>query len=192
MQTKQIAIFASGNGSNALNIIDFFSENDQINVALLLSNNPNAPIIAKAKARGIDTLILTNEAVANSNLLIAACVNHAIDFVVLAGYLRKIPVEFIHFYANKIINIHPSLLPKFGGRGMYGDFVHKAVIEQKESKTGITIHFVNEEFDKGEVIAQFELKVDQLDDLDTLRKKISELEMKHFPTIIEEVILNTK
>lgn len=192
MQTTQIAIFASGNGSNAINIIDYFKENSSIKVVLLLSNKADAPVVAKAKGRGVETMILTNDAVSDSNLLIATCINYKVDYIILAGYLRKIPVEFTHFFDKKIINIHPSLLPKFGGKGMYGDFVHQAVIEAKESETGITIHFVNADFDKGEKIAQFSCKLRETDGLDEVRAKIHKLEMTYFPKVIEETILNYK
>lgn len=190
MKSLQIAIFASGTGSNALNIIDYFKRNHEINVALVLSNNPQAPVLAKAAEKGIDTLVLTNDAVADSALLIAACVNHKIDYVILAGYLRKIPIGFIHFYDKKIINIHPSLLPKFGGKGMFGDKVHQAVLDAQAKETGITIHYVNEDFDSGEVIAQFVCPVLASDNLDAVRLKVQALEMAHFPRVIEKTILD--
>lgn len=192
MQTTQIAIFASGNGSNAINIIDYFKENSRIEVVLLLSNKEDAPVVAKAKDRGVETMVLNNDAVSDSNLLIATCINHKVDYIILAGYLRKIPLAFTRFFDRKIINIHPSLLPKFGGKGMYGDFVHQAVVEGGEQETGITIHFVNAEFDKGEQIAQFSCKLQKSDRIDEVRAKVHELEMTHFPKVIEETILNSK
>lgn len=189
MQKVKIVVFASGNGSNALNIMSFFREKDEIEVSLLISNRQDAPIVEKAKNQGVEVLVLDNEAVSDGGQLIEICQGRGIDFVILAGYLRKIPLSFVRYYDNKIINIHPSLLPKYGGKGMYGDYVHKAVLDNKETNSGITIHFVNEEFDKGEIIAQFACEVEHDETIEQLRNKIHLLEQQYFPKVVEETIL---
>ncbi|MFN5912074.1 MAG: phosphoribosylglycinamide formyltransferase [Bacteroidota bacterium] len=191
MQQKRIAIFASGNGSNALRIIDHFKQNKEATVTLLLSNRPDAPVLEKAGNRDIPTLVVDNAGVDEGALLIAACKERSVDLVVLAGFLRKIPVAFIHAYRDRIINVHPSLLPKYGGQGMYGDKVHQAVIAAGEGETGITVHFVNEHFDQGRIIAQFHCAVFATDDLSTLRERVQRLEHTWFPIVIEKVLDST-
>lgn len=190
MNKKSIALFASGNGSNAINLIYFFQNHTQIEVKTLVCNKADAPIVEKAKALGVEVLIFTNEEFESGLTVLQELDYRAIDWIILAGFLRKIPVNIIRGYQNRIINIHPSLLPKYGGKGMYGKFVHQAVIEAKEGKSGISIHLVNEEFDKGELLAQFETEISPNDTFDSLAEKIQLLEHKHFPIIVEQTLLN--
>lgn len=188
MQDKKIAIFASGRGSNAVNIIQHFKSHETIHVALLISNRTDAFVVQAAEELGVKTMVLTNETAADASILIQICQENAIDAVILAGYLRKIPVGFIQAFTDKIINIHPSLLPKYGGQGMYGDKVHEAVLQNKELETGITIHFVNEHFDEGRIIAQFHCSISQNDHLADIQSKIHHLEQAYFPFVIEQTL----
>lgn len=189
MKRFRIGIFASGAGSNALNIIRFFKDGNEVEVGFVLSNKTDAPVITKSENEGIKTLVLGNEEVANGLRLAEVCQKEGLDFIVLAGFLRKVPKELIDAYPDRIINIHPSLLPKFGGKGMYGKHVHQAVLAAGESESGITIHLVNEEFDKGKKLAQFKCPVQVSDTVETLEYKIRELELKHFPQTIKDYIL---
>lgn len=191
MAKIRLALFASGNGSNALKIIDHFSAHANVEVGFLLSNKKDAPIIEASKKKGIKVITLTNEEVSNGVLLLEKCTNEKIDYIILAGFLRKIPSLLIRHFSEKIINIHPALLPKHGGQGMYGKFVHEAVIKNKDTETGITIHYVNENFDEGRIIAQFRCSVDSVDTPETIQTKIQQLEHNYFPLVIEKtVILN--
>ncbi|MNX84141.1 Phosphoribosylglycinamide formyltransferase [compost metagenome] len=189
MNKKSIALFASGNGSNAVNLIRFFQNHTQIEVKTLLCNKADAPVVEKAKSLGIEVLVFTNEEFESGLTVLQELDYRAVDWIVLAGFLRKIPVNIIRGFQNRIINIHPSLLPKYGGKGMYGKYVHEAVIGAKEPVSGISIHLVNEEFDKGELLAQFETELTSNDTSDSLAEKIQVLEHKHFPIIVEQTVL---
>lgn len=189
MNKVRLALFASGSGSNVMNILNYFKGHQHVEIVFVLTNNPHALVVEKAQAFGVRVDVLSNEIVENGAILSTICGAASIDYIILAGYLRKIPVDFIHNYPQKIINIHPSLLPNFGGKGMYGDHVHRAVLAQKEPKTGISIHFVNEEFDKGELIAQFSFSVAEEETLESLKVKIHSLEQAKFPKIIEQTVL---
>lgn len=188
MTKIKLALFASGNGSNALAIIRHFQHHSSIEVGFLLSNKSDAPIVEKAEALGIKVITLTNHEAANDVILLNLLEEHQINYVILAGYLRQIPSELTKFFSDRIINIHPSLLPKHGGKGMYGKFVHEKVISENDSESGITIHFVNENFDEGRYIAQFYCTVDAEDTIETLQKKINKLELDYFPVVIEKVV----
>lgn len=161
-----------------------------VEVAFVLSNKKEAPVIEKSQLRNIETIILSNDLVSQGSVLIDICNEKKIDYVILAGYLRLIPKDFIQFYHERIINIHPSLLPKYGGQGMYGNNVHNAVLTSKEAESGISIHFIDEDFDKGRLIAQFHCAVQEEDTLETLKKKIQQLEHAYFPVVIEKTVLN--
>ncbi|MGV3631982.1 MAG: phosphoribosylglycinamide formyltransferase [Bacteroidota bacterium] len=187
MVRQKIAVFASGRGSNALNIMAYFKGHPQIEIAFVLSNKADAPVVADARKLGTETVIVPNERIDIPGELIAICEERQIDGIVLAGFLRKIPLDFVERYENRIINIHPSLLPKYGGAGMYGKLVHEAVISAGEAETGITIHFVNSEYDKGEIIARFTCPLEPGDTLESVLEKIHCLEMEHFPPVIEQV-----
>ena len=189
MTKIKLALFASGSGSNAINIIDHFSNHPSIEIGFILSNKKEAPIVEKAQKKGVKVFVFSNDEVADGNFLSQFCLNNEIHFIVLAGYLRKIPVELLQNYSEKMINLHPALLPKFGGQGMYGNNVHKAVVEAKETETGITIHFVNEHFDKGRKIAQFYCPLNQTDTVEMVQAKVQRLEHAYFPIVIEKTIL---
>ncbi len=188
MKKVKIAIFASGNGTNANNLFNFFLNHEFIEIVLLYSNNAHAKVIDLAKPFGIKTIVASNEQSNDSEFLIQTMQDNQIDYIVLAGYLRLIPSAFIQSFSNRIFNIHPSLLPKYGGKGMYGDFVHKAVLNNKESISGISIHFVNEAFDEGRIIAQFSCDLLPSDTLFEIKNKIAYLEQKYFPLVIENTI----
>lgn len=186
----RLAIFASGAGSNALNILRHFENNAHIEVAFLMTNRKESPLVLAAKTIATPILVFDNEHVSDGAFLMDICAEHKIDYVILAGYLRLIPKEFILNFKEKIINIHPSLLPNFGGKGMYGDNVHLAVLAAKAKNSGISIHFVDENFDEGRMLAQFYCAVEEEETLSSLKKKIQYLEHTYFPVVIEQTILN--
>lgn len=188
MTAINVAIFISGYGSNALNIIEYFDKKSSINIALLLSNNSQSFAIEKTQEKGIEAVVFNNGSFKNNDLLLDFLLSKQVDFIVLAGFLKLIPKNITHHFAKKIINIHPSLLPKYGGKGMYGKKVHLAVIKNEETESGITIHYVNEMYDDGQIIFQKKISVDHEDDVVTLTKKIQQLEHKYYPKIIEQVI----
>lgn len=190
MQKKRIAIFASGTGSNAVNLIQSFENDSAINVAFVLSNKAEAKVLDSAQELGVPTFHFDNTQVADGQFLTSFCKEHKIDWIILAGYLRLIPPELIAAYDRRMINLHPSLLPAYGGKGMHGRNVHEAVIANKEPKSGITIHFVNEVFDQGEMIAQFHCRLTSEDTVDTLEKKIRYLEQTYLPGVVRGTILN--
>tara|TARA_B110000008_G_scaffold229597_1_gene232159 strand:+ start:90 stop:668 length:579 start_codon:yes stop_codon:yes gene_type:complete len=190
IQIKKIILLASGNGSNVENIIKYFDKNLAIRIVLVAGNNKNAFVFKRVKPYNIRTLVF--DKLSFNKQLIKTIDQNKADLVVLAGFLWKIPESVIDRYPNKIINIHPSLLPKFGGKGMYGNNVHKAVMESKEDKTGISIHIVNKEYDKGNIIFQVGISITPLDDFKSIAKKVQDLEKEHFPRIIKNYILNIK
>ena len=185
---KHIAIFASGGGSNAEVIMKYFKEHEKINVSLIVTNNPQAGVIEKAEKHNVPVYIGKNEDF-NTTAFLELLNKLQVDFIILAGYLKKIPTLLLENFHNKIINIHPALLPKFGGKGMYGMNVHKAVVEAKEKRSGMTIHLVNEHYDEGAVIEQHEVEINSSDNAETVAKKVLELEHKYFAPCIEKVIL---
>ncbi|HYK47492.1 MAG TPA: phosphoribosylglycinamide formyltransferase [Parafilimonas sp.] len=187
-QKKNIAIFASGTGTNAANIIRYFSEKRTAQIALIVSNNPTAGVLKIAEENNISTLLLQKEKFFRGDAYVPELQHAAIDFIVLAGFLWKLPSALINAYRDNIINIHPALLPKYGGKGMYGNFVHEAVLSTKEKESGITIHFADEFYDNGKIIFQTTCPVYENDTSETLAKRIHELEYKYFPVVIEEVI----
>ena len=189
--TKNLAIFASGNGSNAKNICSFFQNSSDINVVLICSNNKDAYVVKIAKQLGVPLFIFTKQGLENFFKLENVLTKNRVDFIILAGFLLKIPKKLLENYPNKVINIHPALLPKYGGKGMYGNNVHKAVLEKKEIESGITIHFVNNKYDDGEIIFQTKCNVEKNDSVESLGKKIQKLEREFFPKTIEWVIKNT-
>ena len=186
----RLAIFASGAGSNALNILRHFENNAHIEVAFLMTNRKESPLVLAAKTIAAPILVFDNEHVSDGKFLMDVCAEHKVDYVILAGYLRLIPKEFILNFKEKIINIHPALLPNFGGKGMYGDNVHLAVLAAKAKNSGISIHFVDENFDEGRMLAQFYCQIEEEETLPSLKKKIQYLEHTYFPVVIEQTILN--
>lgn len=187
-----IALFASGNGTNAENIAHYFSKSTHIKVALVVSNKPNAFVHQRAKALNIPSHTFSKQEIAEGTQLLQLLKDYSIDYIVLAGFLLKIPNTLLDNYPNKIINIHPALLPKHGGKGMYGDNVHKKVIAMADTTSGITIHYVNEKYDDGEIIFQASCPIHPSDTYRTVAEKVHTLEYAHFPRIIEEVIVGKK
>lgn len=184
----RIAIFASGTGSNAAKIIEYFKKDRDTRVTLVVSNNPDAGVLDIAAAESIPTLIIEKNAFFRIDGYVPYLKNHQIDFIVLAGFLWKIPLSLISAYPNSIVNIHPALLPQYGGKGMYGMKVHTAVIGAGEKESGITIHFVDEKYDTGTVIFQERCSIAEGDSPEMLAQKIHSLEHMHFPRIIDQVI----
>lgn len=186
---RRIAILASGSGSNAENINTWFSGSKLAKVSLILTDNPHAFVLDRAQRMGIEALVFT-PAELRSGIVLATLQSKKIDFVVLSGFLKLIPVALVEAYRGKIINIHPALLPKFGGKGMYGDRVHKAVVDAGETESGITIHYVNEHYDEGHIVFQAKCPVSIDDTPETVAQKVHALEYAHYPRVIEELISN--
>jgi len=188
---KKIAILASGAGSNAKNLI-LDSRNDfntVYKVELVITNNKNAGVINVCHHLGIPCFLWKKESFVNPEFLINFLKNNNIDYIILAGFLLKISNKIIENFPNKIINIHPSLLPKYGGSGMYGNKVHEAVINNKEKESGISIHFVNENYDEGEIICQKKIELSQEETIDSLLKKIHALEHSEFPHTLRQLFI---
>ena len=186
---KNIAIFASGSGTNAENIIRYFQENDLIRVALVLSNRSDAYVLERAHRLQVPSEVFLKEDWVSGEQILALLHEYHIDFIVLAGFLVRVPERLLHAYPDKIINIHPALLPKFGGKGMYGDRVHEAVVAAGEKESGITIHYINEHYDEGNAIFQATCPVLPTDSPDDVAKKVHALEYEHFPQVIEQVLM---
>lgn len=184
----RIAIFASGSGSNAENIATYFCAHKNVEVALILTNNPTAFVVERAKKLGIKSLIFNKHDFLKTDEILHFLLKNNINLIVLAGFLLKIPENLLKAFPNKIINIHPALLPKYGGKGMYGDKVHQSVIEAKEKESGITIHYVNENYDEGKIIFQAKCSINPNDTAKDLASKIHALEYAHFPKELEKLI----
>ena len=187
LHMKKILLFASGTGSNVENIIHHFKNHQDIIVVGVLTNNPNAQVIDKAKNHNVPTLIFNREQLTDG-FVFDKIAELKPDLIVLAGFLWKMPEAIVKAYPNKIINVHPALLPKYGGKGMYGIKVHQTVLENKEKETGITIHYVNEHYDEGEFIFQQKVAIEDCKTPEDVANKIHELEHKHFPIIIEKIL----
>lgn len=183
-----IAVFASGSGTNAENLFKYFANHPKVAVSLLVCSNPNAGVIDKAANHKIPVLVLDRENFYNSKVFMEVLSAQSIGFIVLAGFLWMVPSYLIGAFKNRIINIHPSLLPKYGGKGMYGAKVHQAVLQQQELESGITIHYVNEQYDEGEVIIQAKTIIEPNETVESLQRKIQQLEHKHLPEIVEAVV----
>jgi phosphoribosylglycinamide formyltransferase 1 len=184
---KKVVIFASGSGTNAENIIRYFKNNKTAVVVSVFTNNPNAKVIERANNFQVPTEIFAkNELIERK--VIEKLIHFSPDLIVLAGFLLKMPENLIELFPNKIINIHPALLPKYGGKGMYGMNVHKAIVENKEKETGITIHYVNENYDEGNIIFQKKVSVLVSDTAEVVAEKIHELEQQFFPKVIEDLL----
>lgn len=183
-----IAIFASGSGSNAENIINYFKGRKGISIKLIISNKEDAYVHQRAEKLGVESLTFSKNRFENTCEVLDCLKENEIDFIVLAGFLLKVPQNIIDTYSLKIVNIHPALLPKFGGKGMYGDNVHKAVVAAEESESGITIHYINENYDEGNVIFQAKCDVLPSDTYADVAEKVHQLEYLHFPTVIDKVL----
>jgi len=186
---KNVAIFASGEGTNAENLFNYFNNDKRVKFKLVITNSDTAGVIERAEKYKKNVQIISKTALYEyTDKIIEFLKTEQIDIIVLAGFLLKIPEAFIKAFPNQIINIHPSLLPKYGGKGMYGMHVHKAVIDNQEIESGITIHYVNEDYDKGEIILQAKCEIDKDDTPESLSAKIRKLEFEFFPKAIEKII----
>lgn len=184
----RLAIFASGSGSNAQNIAEYFTGHRSIEVSLIVSNNKNAFVLERAKNLDIKTHVFSRSSFYQTQELLEILSAEKINFIILAGFMWLAPSYLVKAYTNRIMNIHPALLPKFGGKGMYGDHVHKAVKEAGEKSTGITIHWVNEKYDDGNIIFQQACPISPADSAEIIAGKVHELEYKHYPLVIESVV----
>lgn len=187
-QSVNIAIFASGTGTNAQKLIDHFRNHSYIKIALIACNKPGAGVLTIAQKENIPSLLIEKEKFFRGNAYVDELKQHNISFIVLAGFLWKIPVQLISAYPQRIINIHPALLPNYGGKGMYGRFVHEAVIAANEKESGISVHYVDELYDHGQLIFQARCTIEPGDTPDSLAQKIHDLEHAHYPLIVEKVI----
>ncbi len=185
---KRIVIFASGSGTNAENLIRFFHNSDNASVVQVLTNNPHAKVLDRAKSLKVSALSFNRMAFSKTNDVLHILKASQPDLIVLAGFLWKFPEFILDEFPNKVINVHPALLPKYGGKGMYGMNVHKAVVANNETETGITIHYVNENYDEGAIIFQAKCEVNSNDTPESVAAKIHELEMAHFPKVVEQLL----
>ncbi|WP_456438835.1 phosphoribosylglycinamide formyltransferase [Psychroserpens sp.] len=185
---KRIVIFASGSGTNAENLIKFFHNRENASVIQILTNNPHAKVLDRAKKLKVSALSFNKIALTETDHVLDILKSIKPDLIILAGFLWKFPENILAEFPNKVINIHPALLPKYGGKGMYGMHVHEAIVNNKEQETGITIHYVNEQYDEGVIIFQATCKVNALDSAQDIADKIHELEMEHFPKVVEKLL----
>jgi phosphoribosylglycinamide formyltransferase-1 len=185
---KRVVIFASGSGSNAENLIRFFQNRDNASVIQVLTNNPHAKVLDRCKKLKVSALSFNKTAFTETDDVLNILKSNTPDLIISAGFLWKFPEKILKNFPNKVINVHPALLPKFGGKGMYGMHVHQAVINNKETETGITIHYVNENYDEGAIIFQSKCEVLASDTAQDVADKIHELEMKHFPEVVDQLL----
>lgn len=186
-----IAIFVSGSGTNCENIIRYFQNSDKVNTALVISNRADAYALVRAEKLNVPRVVMSKKEINTPDSILPLLQKHNIDFIVLAGFLLMIPDFLIEAFPRKIINLHPALLPKYGGRGMYGHHVHQAVKDAGETITGMTVHYVSNICDGGEIIAQYSTPINGDDSVDDIAAKENQLEMKHFPQVIEDVLYKT-
>jgi len=186
---KRIVIFASGSGTNAENLIKFFQDSENISVIQVLTNNPHAKVLDRCKELTVSALSFNKIAFNETSDILNILKLQKPDLIVLAGFLWKFPEHILNEFENKIINIHPALLPKYGGKGMYGMHVHEAVLKNQEKETGITIHLVNKHYDEGKIIFQAKCDISTTDKAEDIASKIHALEMEHFPKIVESILL---
>ncbi len=187
---KKLAVFGSGAGSNAENICVYFSNSSVIRVVMMCTNKKDALIVERAKKLNIPMVFTSKNELEKFDDLAKILTKHEVDYIILAGFLLRIPSKMVERYPNKIINIHPALLPKYGGRGMYGKNIHKAVLENKEKESGISIHFVNQNYDEGKIIFQKSFLISSDENLESMTAKVHELEKSFFPKIIEKTLLS--
>ena len=185
---KRIVIFASGSGTNAENLIKFFHNRDNASVIQVLTNNPHAKVLERCKKLKVSALSFNKIGFTKTDDVLNILKASNPDLIVLAGFLWKFPEHILNEFPNKVINVHPALLPKYGGKGMYGMRVHEAVVANNETETGITIHYVNERYDEGAIIFQATCEVNMSDSPDDVAAKIHELEMEHFPKVVERLL----
>lgn len=185
---KRLAIFASGSGSNAEKICEYFAKREDVDVSLVFTNNPMAGVIKRACRLQIPVVFFDKKTFYETGKIPQILQNEGIDLVILAGFMMLVPPALVRTFADKIVNIHPALLPKYGGKGMYGHYVHEAVINAKDLQSGITIHYVNEHYDEGNIIFQATCDIDPSDTPEDLEKKIHALEHEHYPRVIDEIL----
>ncbi|RLD91233.1 MAG: phosphoribosylglycinamide formyltransferase [Bacteroidetes bacterium] len=185
---KKIALFASGNGTNVQRIAEYFKDRPDVTVSMVLTNNPKAGVLMRAEKLGLKTLIFSRDEFYHSSKIVNLLKELHVDLIVLAGFLWLLPEQLITAFPDKIINLHPALLPKYGGKGMYGHHVHEAVIKNKETKSGITIHYVNVRYDEGQIIFQSSFGLTNDETPESLAKKIHLQEHEHFPKVIERLL----
>jgi len=185
----KVAVFASGNGTNAERLFEYFENHDSIKVVLLLSNNPKAKALERAERWKVPTMTFNKDELLNTSKVIRALKSYDIDWIALAGFLWMVPPSIVLHYTNRVVNLHPSLLPKYGGKGMYGKYVHEAVLKSGDNESGITIHLAKEEYDQGRIIFQATCKIEPDETVDSLTSKIHQLEYESFPTVLEDQIL---
>lgn len=183
-----IAIFVSGSGTNCENLIKYFAGSQRINCALVVSNKPDAYALVRARNLGVETAVAPKPQLNDENFMMPLLRDHHIDFIVLAGFLPLVPDFLVDAYPRRIVNIHPSLLPKFGGKGMYGHHVHEAVKAAGETESGITVHYVTPVCDSGEIIAQYRVALSPEDSAEDIFQKVHQLEMRYFPLVVEQVL----
>lgn len=188
MKSTDIAIFVSGNGTNCENLIRYFEHSDVAACALVVSNKPEAFALVRAERSGVPTAVVTKEELNNPDVMLPLLRKHNIGFIVLAGFLPLIPLFLIDSFPHRIINLHPALLPKYGGKGMWGHHVHEAVKAAGETETGMTVHYVTPVCDSGEIIAQYKVSILPTDTAEDIAQKEHKLEMEYFPKAVEEVI----
>ena len=188
---KQIAVFASGEGTNTQQLIDYFKGSD-IQITLIVCNNPNANVLKRAKQHNISSILINKEWLCNGKPMVQQLADKKTDLIVCAGFLWKIPDNILHAFPDKVINIHPALLPKFGGKGMYGINVHKAVLGAGEKESGITIHYLNENYDEGKVIFQKKCEIVPSETPESLAQKVQKLEHEWYPKTIEQILKQQK
>ena len=188
MKTVHLAIFVSGSGSNCENIIRYFQSSEQIKISLVVSNKADAFALVRAQRLGIPTAVVPKSSLADASVLMPLLESHHVDFIVLAGFLPLVPDYLIEAFPRRIINIHPSLLPKYGGKGMWGHHVHEAVKAAGEAETGMTVHYVSSVCDGGDIIAQFRVSLLPSDTVEEIAGKEHQLEMDHFPAVIQQVV----
>ncbi|MFT3737524.1 MAG: phosphoribosylglycinamide formyltransferase [Breznakibacter sp.] len=185
---KRIAIFASGSGSNAEKIAEHFKNHPNVKICFLLSNKKDALALVKAKEYGVPTVVFGRDEFYNSTKIVDLLIENQIDLLVLAGFLWLVPALLVRAFEGRIVNIHPALLPKYGGKGMYGNYVHEAVVANNERESGITIHYVNDHYDEGDIILQVSCPIDSKDTPEDVARKVHELEYEHFPKTIASIL----
>lgn len=185
---KKIVLFASGSGSNVENIVKYFKENTKVEISKVYTNNSNAYVIERCKSLEVPCMVFSRKDFRENRLVLEDLRAIEPDLIVLAGFLWLVPEDYVKAFPGKIINIHPALLPKYGGKGMYGDRVHEAVVANGESESGITIHFVNERYDEGNIIRQVKCEVQPTDSADDVATKVHALEYEHFPKAIQQLL----
>jgi phosphoribosylglycinamide formyltransferase-1 len=188
MQMKRIAIFASGSGTNAENLVRHFRTRPTAEIDLILSNRSGAGVLDRARSLGVESLTFTRQDFYESNKVLLWLEERSIDFIVLAGFLWLVPASLIEAYPRRMVNIHPALLPRYGGKGMYGQHVHRAVIDNQEKESGITIHYVNQAYDEGDILFQARCPVLKNDTPESLAGRIHALEYEHFPKVVESLL----